>query len=208
MAEYEMQELNLPQGEGQNSMLFPRMRIKRQVELDELVRKAVKSTTLNPAETKAGIELVIDEIARQMGDGCSIHIEGLGRFVPSLSLRKGKERESSTDASIRRNAQSIEVGNITFSADRNLLQEVNNNCTLQRSESKFRRSSNRYTPQERLQLALEYLKTHEALYVSDYCELTGLLQGKAAAELRQLAADETTGIRSVGRAPHRWYIKR
>ena len=79
---------------------------------------------------------------------------------------------------------------------------------LERSDWKFRKSSTRYTPEERLGLAREFLETHSYLTVSDYAALTGLLRNAAAKELRRWAEDETSGIGRSGRGTHRVYVRR
>lgn len=54
--------------------------------------------------------------------------------------------------------------------------EVNRQCQLERSERKFQRSSTRYTEAQRLELARDFLQTHDEMALWQYCGITGLLK--------------------------------
>lgn len=207
MAEYEMQKLNIPHSE-EEPILFPRLRLKGCIDLDYIARQIADGTTYARSEVKASVEELARWMAYYMGQGYSVKVDGVGIFTPSLGLREGKERESGQEGEARRNAASICVNDIKFRADCKLVQETGRRCRLERSQRKFQHSSTRYTPRERLALALRYLETHETLSVSDYCALTGLLQGKAAGELRDWARDPESGIAARGRGTHKVYARR
>lgn len=207
MAEYEMQKLNLPHSE-EEPILFPRLRLQGCIDLDYIARQIADGTTYASSEVEASVKEVARWMAYYMGQGYSVKVDGVGTFTPSLGLREGKERESGQEGAVRRNAASICVRDIKFRADRELVKATNRECKLERSQRKFQRSSTRYTPQERLALALRYLETHETLSVGDYCALTGLLQDKAARELRGWAQDPESGIATRGRGTHKVYARR
>ena len=207
MASYEMQESNLPNEEGKR-VLFPRMKLWGQANLDEIAQKVCRNSTFSPGEVKGMVQALAEEVAWAMGEGRSVKIDGLGVFTPALGLRNGFERETGEADDPRRNAASLYVKSVHFRADKGLLERTNGHCTLERSAWKFRKSSARYTPQARLQRAQEYLETHPLLTVADYCQLTGLLRSTAAKELRRWREDETSGISSRGRGAHRVYIKK
>ncbi len=207
MASYEMQELNLPGQEG-GRVLFPRMKLCGQMDLDEITRRICSGSTFTPGDVKGLVMALSREIADGMAEGRSVKVDGIGVFTPGLGLRKGFERETGREGERRRNARSICVDRIHFRADKELLRETDRNCYLERSDWKFRKSSTRYTPEERLGLAREFLETHSYLTVSDYAALTGLLRNAAAKELRRWAEDETSGIGRSGRGTHRVYVRR
>lgn len=207
MANYEMQESNLPNEEGRK-VLFPRMVIRHQVGLDAIARTVSYASTFTPGDIKGLVIALADEMARLMGEGNSVKIDGIGTFTPSLGLREGVERESGEEGDSRRNAASICVDNIHFRAEKDFVAKTGMNCDLQRSKGKFRRSSQHFSPQERLQRALDFLDTHPFLTVADYCKLTGLLRDTAARELRRWREDPETDIHSVGRGSHKVHVKR
>lgn len=208
MAKYEMQASNLPQKEGEPTMYYPRMRLAGRMETDELVREAVHYTTFNAAEAKAVLDIVLRNLGLRMAMGYSVHIEGFGTFTPSLRLKKDRKRETGIPGEQRRNAQSIEVGGIHFKPDREMVLEVNRQCQLERSERKFQRSSTRYTEAQRLELARDFLQTHDEMALWQYCGITGLLKNKASRELRRWEADPATGICGTGHGiSKRWKLK-
>lgn len=199
MAKYEMQASNLPQKEGESTVYYPRMRIAGRLSTDELVSQAVQRTTYNPAEARAVLEIVLHYAGQCMARGYSVSLDGFGSFTPSLRLKKGHLRETGAGGGQKRNAQSIEVGDVNFKADKRWVREVNGACRLERSEHKFERSSTRYTEAERLELARGFLQTHDEMSLWQYCALTGLLKNKASRELRRWEEQpEVTGIRGTG----------
>lgn len=207
MAEYQMQELTLP-NEEDKKILFPRMRLWGQVDLEYLASHINYASTFTPGDIIGLTRALTEAIAREMGQGHSVKIDGLGVFSPSLGLRDGAERESAEPGGKKRNAMSICVKNINFRADKELIQETGMNCRLDRSEWKFRRSSQRYTAEQRLKLAQDYLEQHPLMKVNDYCQLTGLLRNAAARELKLWVETPDTGIDYTGRGSHKVYIKR
>ncbi|TCO88585.1 putative histone-like DNA-binding protein [Bacteroides heparinolyticus] len=207
MAEYQMQELTLPNEDGKK-VLYPRMRIQGQTDLKRLAESMSFATTFASAEIIGVIRLLTKTMAWEMAQGHSVKIDGLGIFTPSLGLREGVERESGEAEGTRRNAASIRVKDINFRADKELVDETASNCTLERSARKFRRSSGRYTPEQRLKLAQDFLNLRPTMTVGDYCALTGLLRDAAARELKRWADMPGSGIGYTGRGSHKMYVRR
>ena len=200
-----MQESNLPNKEGKR-ILFPRMRLQGQADLDDMIQNICHASSFTPGDVKGMVRALAEEIAREMSAGKSVKIDGIGIFSPALGLKKGVERETGEEGATRRNATSIHVSDIHFKADKSLLRQTDSRCTLERSARKFRKSSAKYTPEERLAMAREYLEAHAFLTVAGYCELTGLLRNAAAQELKQWAADPASGITSKGARSHKVYV--
>lgn len=207
MARYTMQEMNDLHRKGE-TLLYPRMVIDSCCETDELAQRVAEETTYNPFEVRAAIGLISKGIARELASGHSVHIEGIGTFTPSLSLKEGAERESPDGSGTKRNAKSVKVGNINFRPDKELLYEVNSRCRLERLPGKgYRRHVSPYTPEERLALACRHLETHPSLTLTEYVLLTGLGRTVASVELRRWASQPGSGITSAGARTHRIYIK-
>ena len=207
MAEYQMQTSNLPNEDGEK-ILFPRIKIWGQVDLDYLAQHINYASTFTPGDIVGLVKSLTQAIAREMGQGHSVKVDGLGVFTPSLGLREGFERESAEQGGQKRNVRSICVDNINFRADKDFIYETGRSCILDRSKWKFRHSSSRYTAEQRLKLAQDYLESHPLLKVGDYCELTGLLRNAAAQELKQWSEMPENGIGHTGRGSHKIYIKR
>lgn len=160
MAEYQMQTSNLPNKDGEKK-LFPRIKIWGQVDLDYLAQRINYGSTFTPGDIIGVVKSLTQAIAREMGEGHSVKVDGLGVFTPSLGLREGFERESAEQGGQKRNVRSICVDNINFHADKDFIYETGRNCILNRSKWKFRHSSSRYTAEQRLKLAQDYLGSVE-----------------------------------------------
>lgn len=207
MAEYEMQESNLPNKEGKR-ILYPRLVLYGQRDTGYIARKLASATTFTPGEVTGLLQVLADEIASQLAQGYSIKLDGIGNFTASLALSHGKERETGEAESPKRNAQSIEIGYINFRPDKKWIKQTNLQCVLSRSQKKFRRSLQKYSPQQRKDQALTHLNTHPVLTVSDYMQLTGLRRTTAAIELKTWAAQPDSPIDISGEGKHRIYIRR
>lgn len=207
MAEYEMQESNLSNKDGKR-VLFPRMKLWGQTDLDKIVDKISYASSFTPGDIKGLIRSLADEIACQMADGHSVKIDGIGVFTPSLAMRDGYERESGEPGAPKRNAMSIWLNNVNFRADKELIENTGRRCILERSKWKFRHSSQIFSPEERLKIAQDFLQANPFMTVADYCRLTGLLHDKASRELKQWTEQPESGIGCKGRGSHKIYVKR
>ena len=207
MAKYVMQEMKNLHKEGE-TILYPRMVIDGCCETEELVEMITKGSTLRKGEVLASLQLIADGMATLMAHGRSVRLEGIGLFTPSLSLVEGKEREEPGSNSPRRNAQSIEIGNINFRAEKSLVQNTNFQCSLQRQKGDWRCNKSKFSPEERLALALKHLESNPTLTVGEYKELTGLSHTAAGQELKKWASIPESEIYFKGRGSHKVYVKR
>ena len=135
---------NLPNKDGKR-ILYPRLVQSGQASTDYIAKILSEKSSFTRGDIKGLLQELADELAYQMGQGKSVKLDGIGTFVPSLALRIDKERETGEADSTRRNARSIVVGSINFRAEKSLIHNTNYNCDLERSQQKFRRSSQKYT---------------------------------------------------------------
>lgn len=189
-------------------VLYPRFAMVNQVSTHELARSIASASSFSDGEVEGVLREIAAEMERRMAEGCSVRLDGIGVFTPSLALREGKEREEVGENATHRNAQSIVVGGINFRVDRALVERVNGRCYLERAPWKSVRSSQKYTLDERKAKALKYLETHPYLTVYEYRTLTGLLQTAATNELREWAHQSGAEIDISGRGSHRVYVLR
>lgn len=207
MAEYNMQEMTLPNEEGKR-ILYPRMKLYGQVDLDAIINNVSYASSFTRGDVIGLIRAITDEIANQMGAGYSVKIDNLGVFTPALGLRKDVERESGEEGDTRRNAASICLKDIHLKADKELLHNTARHCHLKRSTEKFQQSSQMFSPQERLERAKAYLKENAFMTLADYCRLNGVLRSSASRELREWIAQPESGIDYKGRGTHKIYVLR
>lgn len=206
-AQYVMQEMVDFRHEG-GTLLYPRMVMRGCRTTEELVRFVTRDTTFGAGEVRGALALLARGLAEAMASGYSVRLEGIGRFTPSLSLKKGRGRESADGTGTRRNAASIQVGGVNFSPDKELLRELNRLCRLERASGTVTRRRSPYTPAERLALALDYLQTNPVLRVAGYAALTGLSRTVAGKELRLWSEDPASGLAAQGTGSHRVYVRR
>ena len=207
MAMYVMEEMPDIHGTGEQ-VLYPRFAMMDQVSTEELIRQIASSSGFNVGDVEGVITQIGIEMAHQMAEGKSVKLDGIGTFSPSLALCKDKEREKTGEGETHRNARSIVVGSVNFRVDRKMIRRINGRCLLERAPWKSQRSSQKYTPAQRLALAVRYLEEHPFLTVYEYRKLTGLLRTAATNELRQWAYTPGSGIGIDGRGTHRVYIKK
>lgn len=206
MAKYIMQEANLPFEDGEKR-LFPRFVNKGTMEHEQLVDYISKASGLQKGAVMGVLGTLAERMATWMGEGYSIRIDGLGRFTPTLGLREGVEREEADEAGTHRNAQSIEVSNVNFVADKHFVNDINQWMELERSQyhATIRPNKCPYTEQERLSILQEYLQKHSFINVTTYMSISQLKRTAATTELRRWAHAPESPITFEGRAPHRVY---
>ncbi len=208
MARYEIKQSTLPPAEGAEPAAYPRMVVEGRMETAELIALATQNTTFGAGETAGMLLTLLRRLAAALGQGYSVHIDGLGTFTASLRVKKRwEDGERVTPDARHVNAVSIEVGGVNFKADKDFVREVNLGCKLRRSGKKPRQSSARYTEAERLDLARQFLASHGEMALWQYCALTGLLKSTASRELRRWEDDPATGICGTGRGiGKRWRL--
>ena len=199
-AQYIMKKMPDIHGTGEE-ITYPQMVMTGQTGTRELAEYISAKCAFATGVTEGGI------LELGMAMGRSVKIEGIGVFSPALALREDKEREKTDENAVHRNAQSIVVGNINFRADKRLVGETRRKCRLERAHWRPRRSSQKYVPEQRLDIARKYLEENPYLTVRIYCRLTGLLKSSATTELRKWAHTPESGIGISGYGSHRIYIK-
>lgn len=204
--EYLMTELPDLKGTGEQ-VTYPQMVMRGQTGTRELAKYIAQKCAFAKGVTEGVICEIGEALAHELAMGFSVKIEGLGTFTPALALRNGKQREETGEDATHRNAQSIRVGKVNFRADGELLADINSQCNLVRAPGKAARSSQKYSPEYRLELAKKYLEEHPYLTVQTYCQLTGLLPTTAGTELRKWAGMAHSGIGTSGRGSHKVYVK-
>ena len=207
MARYIMEEMPDIQGTGER-ILYPKLARIEQVSTEDLIYEITSCSGFNRGVVEGVLAEVAIEMAHLMANGKSVKLDGIGTFTPSLTLCSDKEREKPGEGETHRNARSIMVGNVNFRVEKTMIRRINERCDLERAPWKPRRSSKKYSSDQRLALAVKYLEHHPYLTVREYQKMTGLLRTTATEELRQWAKQPDSGIGIDGWGTHRIYIKK
>ena len=207
MARYIMEEMPDIQKTGKR-ITYPKFARIDNASIKELAQRVGDVSGFSAGDIEGVLLQTAIEMAHLMAEGRSVKIDGIGTFTPSLALCRDKEREEAEEGAKHRNAQSICVGGVNFRVDRTMIRNINERCRLERAPWKPQRSSKKFTPEQRLTLALKFLDEHAFLTVRNYQRLTGLLQTAATKELKQWADLPESGIDITGRGSHRVYVKK
>lgn len=189
MAKYVMQEMPDVRGTGER-VKYPRLLIDGQIDLRGLADEIARRSSLTRGDVEASVGMLTEVMAEYMARGYSVRIDGLGLFTPKLSLKDGVERE--TEGGSKRNSMSIEVSDVRFAADRQLVGSTHRACVLERAKAE------RYVKptegrEERLARLLDYLAHTPSIGVSTYARLMGLSQTSAQRELRHWSKEGIIG---------------
>ena len=207
MAEYIKQEMNDPEyikqemndldGSGKKRTFY-RMKTYQRINMREFVSElAQPGSGLSEGSVLHVLSNMAEKLAYYMGQGYTVTIDGSA----------DKETETVEEDAPERNARSIEVNGVNFRASQELIRRTNRHCNLKRGGNSVLHSS-RYSEQERLALAQQYLSTHTLMRIADYVQLTGLSRTTATRELQRFRQDPNSGITVSGMGTNKVYVKR
>ena len=176
--------------------------------MDELVKQIARpGSGLSEGTVWHVLTTLTERMASVMAEGQSVTVDGLGTFKPALGIVANKEVDTLDGKEPKRNARSIEVQDVNFKVDKQLVRAIDQRCYLHRGGvSRVHQSP--YSEQERLALALQFIDTHHLLRVADYVQLTGLGRTKATQELRHFSSDPASGLCHTGYGSHKVYVRR
>ena len=205
MAKYIKQEMPDMAGTGEKKAYY-RMKTEQHFDAEKFVKWMTRYGGIGRGDAMRVLMQASETMAELLAMGISVDIEGFGSFSATVGLKKGKEMDALEGDEEKRNAVSLCVNGVNFRADKKLEREINRRCDLKRGgERRLRKSP--YTPEERRQLALQYLEQEGIMHVSDYANLTKLSKTMAGRELIALRKDPTSGITTKGRATAKVYVK-
>ena len=206
---YVKQEMSDAVGVGSHKKkAYYRLKTFSNFSTDQLVEFISRNEHVPESQVYAVLVGLRHQMARIMGTGHTVTIDGLGTFRPTLGMEDDKEVESlEPDEEGRRNAQSIKVSHVRFKADKRFVEEVDSCTTLERGKDQ-RIKTPSSTREERLAVLKEYLAQHQFIHVVEYMRLVHINRNRATRELREFKADRSTGISSKGLGSHKVYVLR
>ena len=200
MAEFKMQKVagKLP---ADPDTLFPRMLLYGVVDTDTIAEEISRKSAFSRGDVKGLLTVLAEELAGQMARGYSVKLEGLGSFRPLLRMREGAEPELAGDEQ-RRNRSGVEIGKVSFTADKELLRECNERTDLRRvrpREGEY--STVALAPEQRRLLLVRHLESERSITIPEYSRMTGLSRSSAGRELRRFAHGVEAFLTTSGRGP-------
>lgn len=206
MAKYIKQEMPDMAGTGEKKAYY-RMKTVKHLKADQFITWMTRYGGIGRGDAMNVLARASETLAELLAMGYSVDIEGLGTFRATIGLRKGKEMDTLDGDEQKRNASSLRVDGMLFRADKELVKEIDRRCELERGGIR-RLHRSPYTPEQRLQRALQYLEREGFMHISDYAYLTKLSRTTAGRELKALSQDPTSGITTKGLGTARVYVKR
>ena len=187
---------------------YYRLKTERKIDFNQFVdRISSHNSGISRGEAIRVLMHATDTLAELLAEGYSVTIDDMGTFKATVGLVEDKEMDSFEEGTPKLNARSLKIDGVSFQADKKLIVNVDKRCDLKRAgTSRLCRSP--FNKEERLQKALEFLKSHGAMKVKHYMELTGLSHTVAVKELREFEKDAASGITSIGRLAGKVYVRR
>ncbi len=208
MARYIKQEMPDLQGTGETKCYY-RLEKRQNLSTRQFLKRAGAHGVLDDGILEHALSKIAEQLVEDLADGYTVTLDGIGTFQATLGVKKDKEMDTINGDGTKRNAKSIEVKNVRYVSDKQLVKDVNRRCTLSRAGVR-RVNSSPYTKEQRLRLAQEYLAdaAHPFMRTADYAGLTGLPRSSATKELRAFAQDRSSGIDTDGRGTAKVYVRR
>ena len=202
-AKYIKQEIADINGTGRTQAYYKMER--KPMNYRRFVSQCAREGRMEESTILGVLSLVSEKLALCMAEGFSVKLEGIGTFNAKLGVRDDMLQDAFEQGEQTRNASSIIVTGVSYRADNDLIINTSDKCTL-RKGGVSRLHNSKYTLEQRVQKALDFLKSHPFMRVPDYVDLTGLSRSSATLELRKLALNPSSGISSRGERSQKYYV--
>lgn len=185
-----------PNSQGSNKKRYhARVVSSNRISTDELAEEIQKECSLTITDVKAVLIALGDKLAKHLGEGSKVHLDGIGYFQVNLQC---KEEVCST-----RTVRSDNVGfkSVSYRADNELKKHLKKQ-KIQRSQTKIH--SVEMTEEEIDRKLMDYFKTHDALTRSQFEVLCTQVKSTAHRILQKLVKDGK--LKNVSTKQHPVYM--
>lgn len=187
------------------------MRSEGAVDTVELVRRMRQTyRVMGEGELLGMVSTMIRTMGEILAEGYTVSLDGMGSFSLALGLDDYDRDTPEQHRGGEPNARRLKVRDVRFKAQRKWVDDINLRCSrrLHRDEMGERNIHRPTTTrEERIQLALDHIRKHGFMRLSDYVALSGLSRTTASRELRELASDKSVPITSQGYLSHKVYVE-
>lgn len=165
------------------------------ISTDELAEEIQKECSLTITDVKAVLIALGDKLAKHLGDGSKVHLEGIGYFQVNLQCKE----EVRTTRSVR--SDNVEFKSVSYRADNELKKHLRNQKILR---SQTRIHSLEMTEEEIDQKLSDYFKMHDTLTRSQFEVLCTQVKSTAHRILQKLVKDGK--LKNVSTKQHPVYM--
>ena len=210
MAKYKLQELTDMRNEGKRRV-YPKMVTNRTLSRKEFVKKMQGyHRGISESTTEAVLMDVADMLVNVLSMGYNVNLEGIGTFSLSLGFEDDKPTEMQSEED-KMTYRKVGVKDINFKASPELLKSVKleTDRDLERDMGGVKVIRKQlYSREERIAHALEVIEANGFITLSDYAYINNLSRTAASLELKEITADRTSPIDSMGSGSHKVWVKR
>ena len=185
-----------PNSQGSNKKRYhARVVSSYRISTDELAEEIQKECSLTITDVKAVLIALGDKLAKHLGDGSKVHLEGIGYFQVNLQCKE----EVCTTRSVR--SENVEFKSVSYRADNELKKHLKKQ-KIQRSQTKIH--SVEMTEEEIDQKLTDYFKTNDTLTRSQFEVLCTQVKSTAHRILQKLVKDGK--LKNVSTKQHPVYM--
>lgn len=185
-----------PNSEGTNKKRYhARVVSNNRISTDDLAEEIQNECSLTIADVKAVLIALGDKLAKHLGEGDKVHIEGIGHFQVNLRCKE----EVRTTRAIR--SENIEFKSVSYRADNNLKKHLRKQ-KIQRSQTKIH--SIPMTEEEIDQALTKHFRTNETITRREFEILCTQMRSTAHRILQKLV--ENGKLRNVATAHNPVYM--
>ena len=210
MAKYKLQEMPDVHNTGKRRV-YPKMVTNRTLSRKEFVKKMQGyHRGISESTTEAVLMDVADMLVNVLSMGYNVNLEGIGTFSLSLGFEDDKPTEMQGEED-KMAYRKVGVKDINFKASPELLKSVKHETDrdLERDMGGVKVIRKQlYSREERIAHALEVIETNGFVTLSDYAYINNLSRTAASLELKEITADRTSPIDSMGSGSHKVWVKR
>ena len=210
MAKYKLQEMPDVHNTGKRKV-YPKMVTNRTLSRKEFVKKMQGyHRGISESTTEAVLMDVADMLVEMLSMGYNVNLEGLGTFSLSLGFEDDKPTEMQGEED-KMAYRKVGVKDINFKASPELLKSVKHETDrdLERDMGGVKVIRKQlYSREERIARALEVIEANGLITLSDYAYINNLSRTAASLELKEITADRTSPIDSMGSGSHKVWVKR
>ena len=185
-----------PNSQGTNKKRYhARVVSSNRISTNELAEEIQNECSLTIADVKAVLIALGDKLAKHLGEGSKVHLEGIGYFQVNLQCKE----EVRTTHAVR--SENVEFKSVSYRADNELKKHLRNQ-KIQRSQTKIH--SVEMTEEEIDQALTKYFKTHDTLTRSQFEVLCTQVKSTAHRILQKLVKDGK--LKNVSTKQHPVYM--
>ena len=185
-----------PNSQGTNKKRYhARVVSSNRISTNELAEEIQNECSLTIADVKAVLIALGDKLAKHLGEGSKVHLEGIGYFQVNLQCKE----EVRTTRSVR--SDNVEFKSVSYRADNELKKHLRNQ-KIQRSQTRIH--SREMTEEEIDQKLSDYFKTHDTLSRSQFEVLCTQVKSTAHRILQKLVKDGK--LKNVSTKQHPVYM--